>query len=133
MLLLLVPPLTRVQRHRLRAARVFIPEHPKRRDWLTPQGLVAGLRSQPFWRQAAYHLLVGPLLAIAAAIALALWLGGLLSAIVYLYGWGLRPDSRFPARDLPAGRLHRAVRGPRPGRRVPDRGRDHRPGVRPHR
>jgi signal transduction histidine kinase len=100
-LLLLVPPLTRVQRHRLRAARVFIPEHPKRRDWLTPQGLVAGLRSQPFWRQAAYHLLVGPLLAIAAATALALWLGGLLSAMVYLYGWGLRPDSVFRRATYP--------------------------------
>jgi signal transduction histidine kinase len=100
-LLLLVPLLTRVQRHRLRTAGVVIPEQPRRTGWLTPNGLVAGLRSQPYWRQAAYHLLAGPLLAIAAVIALALWIGGLLTAIVYLYGWGLRPDSTFRRATYP--------------------------------
>ena len=93
--LLLLPVLTRVHRHRLRTAGISIPPQPRRPDRLTPGGIVATLRSQPFWRQVAYHLVAGPLLGIAAAIALALWLGGLLSAIVYLYGWGLRPDSVF--------------------------------------
>ena len=101
--LIFVPLLTRVQRHRLRAAGVDVPEQPRRRDWLTPSGLVTGLRSQPFWRQAAYHLLAGPLLGVAAAVALALWLGGLLSASVFLYGWGLRPGSVFRRATYPWG------------------------------
>ncbi|TVY99951.1 sensor histidine kinase [Trebonia kvetii] len=99
--LLLIPALTRVHRHRLRTAGIFIPPQPRRPDQLTPRGIVATLRSQPLWRQVAYHLLAGPLLGIAAAIALALWLGGLLSATVYLYGWGLRPGSVFRRATYP--------------------------------
>jgi signal transduction histidine kinase len=100
-LLLLVPVLTRINRHRLRAAGAVIPDQPPRQGWLTPNGLVTGLRSQPFWRQAAYRALAGPLLGIAAVIAVTLWLGGLLCSTVYLYGWGLHPDSTFRRATYP--------------------------------
>jgi signal transduction histidine kinase len=65
---------------------------------------VAGtLRGQPFWRQVGYHLLAGPLIAIAAAVALGLWLAGLLYATVYLYGWGLGPHNLARRATYPAG------------------------------
>jgi signal transduction histidine kinase len=113
-LLLLVPVLTRIQRHRLRAAGTVIPDQPPRPDWLTPGGLVSGLRSQPFWRQVAYHAVAGPLLGIAAAIDVVLWFGGLLAAFVYLYGWGLHPASNFRRATYPQDRITALHLGPVP-------------------
>src|SRR5690349_16220177 len=53
----LVPVLTRVQRHRLRAtAGVEIPPQPQR-GLLTWRGLVAVARSRAAWRQVSYHVL----------------------------------------------------------------------------
>jgi len=113
-LLLLVPVLTKINRHRLRAAGAVIPDQPPRQDWLTPGGLVTWLRSQPFWRQVAYHAVAGPLLGIAAAVDVMLWLGGLLSATVYLYGWGLHPDGTFRRATYPRGGITALHLGPVP-------------------
>src|ERR1700757_1997 len=64
---LLSPVLTQVHRHRLRVtAGVEIPPQPKR-GLLTWRGLEAVLRSQATWRQLCYHVLVAPVLAVAAA------------------------------------------------------------------
>jgi signal transduction histidine kinase len=90
---LVIPLLTRVHRQRLRVtAGVEIPPQP-RRDLLTARGLVTALRSQALWRQVCYHALAAPALAAAAAVALGLWLVGLLCALTYVYAWGLRHDS----------------------------------------
>ena len=71
---LLAPVLTRVHRHRLRAtAGVEIPPQPKRRDLFTMRGFTAAARSQATWRQLCYHVLVAPVLAAAAAVAVGLW------------------------------------------------------------
>jgi signal transduction histidine kinase len=91
---LLVPVLTRVHRHRLRVtAEIEIPAQEPRPDWLTPQGIAAAVRSQAAWRQAGYHLLAAPVLALAAAAAIITWLAGILYALVYLYAWKLSGDS----------------------------------------
>jgi signal transduction histidine kinase len=67
------PALTRVQRHRLRVtAGVDIPPQPKR-GRLTWNGFVAEARSQSTWRQLGYHVLIAPVLAVAAAVAVLLW------------------------------------------------------------
>jgi signal transduction histidine kinase len=69
----LIPVLTQVHRHRLRvSAGVEIPPQPKR-GLLTWQGLAAVVRSQATWRQLSYHVLIGPLLAAAAVVAVGLW------------------------------------------------------------
>jgi signal transduction histidine kinase len=112
--LLLIPVLTRIQRHRLRTAGIVIPPQPRRPGQLTVRGIVATLRSQPFWRQAAYHALAGPLLGVAAAIAVALWLGGLLSAFVYLYGWALHPYTTFRRATYPRDGITALHLGPIP-------------------
>jgi signal transduction histidine kinase len=100
---LLIPVLTRVQRHRLRAAGVVVPPQPRRPDWLTPNGITDALRAPATWRQVAYHLLAGPTLAIAAVIAIGVWLAGLLLATVYLYGWGTPNDSLIRRATYPNG------------------------------
>lgn len=82
----LSPVLTRVHRNRLRVtAGVEIPPHPRRRDLLTWQGLSAAARSQAVWRQLAYHLLAGPVLAVAAAVAVAAWPASLACAFSWLF------------------------------------------------
>jgi len=69
----LSPVLTRVHRHRLRAtAGVEILPQPKR-GLLSWQGFTAVVRSQATWRQLCYHVLVAPVLAVAAAVAVGLW------------------------------------------------------------
>jgi signal transduction histidine kinase len=69
----LIPVLTRVHRHRLRAcAGVEIPPQPERAP-LTWQGLAEVVRSQATWRQLSYHVLIAPLLAAAAVVAVGLW------------------------------------------------------------
>jgi signal transduction histidine kinase len=91
---LLIPVFTGIHRNRLRVtAGVEIPRQPARPDWLTLDGIVATLRSEATWRQLGYHLVAGPALAAAAVVAIGLWLAGVMYALVYLYGWGLSPDS----------------------------------------
>jgi signal transduction histidine kinase len=91
---LLVPVLTAIHRHRLRAtAGVEIPPQPRMPSPLRPGGISAIVRSQAIWRQLCYHLLAGPALAVAAVIAVAMWVAGVMYALVYAYGWGLAPES----------------------------------------
>jgi signal transduction histidine kinase len=86
----LSPVLTRVHRHRLRVTvGVEIPPQPKR-DLLTWRGLTAVIRSQATWRQLCYHVLAGPVLAVAAAVAVGLWPGSVVFALTVVLGWVLR-------------------------------------------
>jgi signal transduction histidine kinase len=91
--LLLTPVLTRVHCHRLRSAGVDIPRQPRRPDWPGPAVLLAALRAQSTWRKVAYHLVAGPVLALAGVVAVGVWVAGGVYATVYLYGWGLSSDS----------------------------------------
>jgi signal transduction histidine kinase len=92
--LLLVPVLTGIHRHRLRVtAGIEIPPQPPIPNRLSARGVVAAARSQATWRQLGYHLVAGPALAFTAAVAIGLWLAGLLYSLVYAYGWALTPDS----------------------------------------
>jgi len=92
--LLLVPVLTGIHRHRLRVtAGVEIPPQPPIPNRVSPRGLVATARSRATWRQLGYHLVAGPALAFAAAVAIGLWLAGVLYSLVYIWGWALTPDS----------------------------------------
>ncbi|HTW01037.1 MAG TPA: sensor histidine kinase [Streptosporangiaceae bacterium] len=94
-LLLLLPALTWVHRHRLRVtAGITIPAHPKGQDrWPSLRAVSAAARSQAAWRQVCYHLLAAPALAVAAMAAIATWLAGLLYLFVYVYAWGLPAGS----------------------------------------
>jgi signal transduction histidine kinase len=104
---LLMPVLTRVHRHRLRAtAGIEIPPQPPRPDRLTPGGLAAAIRSRATWRQAGYHFLAGPALALAAAVAVATWLAGIGYALVYLYAWRLSAGSTLHRGISPAPDHH---------------------------
>jgi signal transduction histidine kinase len=63
-----VPLLTRLHQRRLRSiVRLEVLEHQYDR------GLLAYLRARSTWRQACYNLVAGPLLAVAAAGAVAIW------------------------------------------------------------
>jgi len=91
--LLLVPVLTWIQRHRLRVtAGIDIPPQPRRPDWLSRDGITETLRSQAYWRQAGYHFLAGPALAVAAIAAIGVWLAGVLFTFEYVYVWTLSPE-----------------------------------------
>jgi signal transduction histidine kinase len=79
----LIPVLTRVHRHRLRVtAGVEIPPQPKR-GLLTWPGLAAVVRSQATWRQLSYHVLIGPVLAVAAAVAVGMWPGSVACVVTF--------------------------------------------------
>jgi signal transduction histidine kinase len=94
-LLFLLPVLTEVHRHRLRVtAGISIPAHPKGQyRWPTRRAIAEAARSQAAWRQVFYHLVAAPALAVAAAVAVATWLGSLVYLFVYAYGWGLSAGS----------------------------------------
>jgi len=100
---LLIPLLTRVQRHRLRAAGVVVPPQPRRPDWLSVRGIGDTLRAPATWRQVGYHLLAGPVLAIAALAAIGVWLVGLLLTTLYLYAWGAPSGSLVRRASYPNG------------------------------
>jgi signal transduction histidine kinase len=102
-MLVLIPALTRVQSHRLRSAGADVPRQPRRPDWLSPGGVVAALRAPSTWRQVAYHLLAGPVIACAGIVAVGVWIGGAVYATVYLYGKALRPDSFIRHATYPQG------------------------------
>jgi signal transduction histidine kinase len=91
---LATPALTAMQRYRLRAtAGVDIPPPPPIEHRWTKAGLEAYARSPATWRQLGYHLVAAPVLAAAAAAAVAAWLAGLAATGVYVYAWGLAPPS----------------------------------------
>ena len=94
-LLLLLPVLTRVHRHRLRVtAGIAIPPHPKGQyRWPSWRAVAAAARSQAAWRQVGYHLLAAPALAVAAMVAIGTWLASLVYALVYVYAWALPAGS----------------------------------------
>ncbi len=101
--LVLTPVLTRVHCHRLRSAGVDIPRQAPRSGWPSPAGIPGALRAQSTWRKVAYHLLAGPLIALAALVAIGVWLAGALYATVYLYGGLLRDDSMIRRATHPHG------------------------------
>jgi signal transduction histidine kinase len=94
-LLLLLPALTQVQRHRLRVtAGIVIAPHPKGPyRWPTPRAVASAARSQAAWWQVCYHLLAAPALAGAAMVAIGTWLASVIYLFVYAYGWGLSAGS----------------------------------------
>ena len=91
---LAVPALTAMHRYRLRVtAAVEIPPQPPIEHRWSKAGLEAYARSPATWRQLGYHLVAAPVLAAAAAAAVAAWLAGLAATGVYVYAWGLKPGS----------------------------------------
>jgi signal transduction histidine kinase len=106
---LAVPVLTAMQRHRLRVtAGAEIPPQPAIEHRWTKAGILSYARSPATWRQLGYHLVAAPLLAAAAAIAIGLWLAGLLATLVYAYAWGLAPRSLLAhGLSWPPDYLHR--------------------------
>jgi signal transduction histidine kinase len=92
----LIPVLTRVHRHRLRAtADVEIPPQPKL-GLLTWPDLAAVARSRATWRQVRYHVLIAPLLAVAAAVAVALWPASVVGAVAAAIEWGRHSPGYAP-------------------------------------
>ena len=94
-LLLLLPVLTYVHRHRLRVtAGIRIPAHPAGPyRWPSRRAIALAARSQAAWRQVFYHLVAAPALALAAMVAIGTWLASLIYLFVYAYGWGLPAGS----------------------------------------
>ena len=87
MIFALTPVLTQVHRHRLRVtAGVEIPPQPKL-GGLTWRGLTAVVRSQATWRQLFYHVLIAPVLAAAAAVAVGLWPGSVACTVAFAVAW----------------------------------------------
>jgi signal transduction histidine kinase len=96
---LAVPAFTAMHRHRMRTtAGLEIPSPPAiERRW-TKTGIISYARSPATWRQLGYHLVAGPVLAAAAAVAVAAWLAGVAGTLVYAYAWTLAGHSLL-ARD----------------------------------
>jgi signal transduction histidine kinase len=89
-LILALPALTGIHRHRLRAtAEVEIPPQPAALQNLSVRSMVAAARSGATWRQLGYHLVAGPALAVAGVAVLGVWLAGVLYSLVYVYAWAL--------------------------------------------
>jgi signal transduction histidine kinase len=101
--LLLTPVLARVHCHRLRSAGADIPRQARRQGWPNPARIPGALRQQSIWRKLAYHVLAGPLIAMAGLIALGVWIAGALYATVYLYGGLLQDDSVIRRATHPHG------------------------------
>ncbi|MGH3249175.1 MAG: histidine kinase [Trebonia sp.] len=88
LILLLTPVLTRVHRHRMRTtAGLDIPPQPKWRDLIAAYGIVAVLRSESTRRQLFYHLLIAPVLAAAAVIAVGVWPGSIATTVASVIAW----------------------------------------------
>jgi len=91
---LAVPLLTAIERHRLRATvGVEIAPQPRIPNRLSIAGIATAARTPATWRQLGYHLIAAPLLAAAAAAAVAMWVAGLVFALVYAYSSRLQADS----------------------------------------
>ena len=79
---------TALQRHRLWAlAGLDVPPVPRRRQ------LKEFLRSKVTWRQVAYQLLAGPLLAAGGMLVIGMWAAGLAMTLLLTYAWALPPSS----------------------------------------
>ncbi|MFF4401211.1 histidine kinase [Streptomyces sp. NPDC001480] len=85
-----VPTLTVVQRHRYRALLgVDVPRLTPTPERWWPKRALRWLSSTQTWRQAGYHLLLGPLLAVLELLALAAWAVGVAGTTVYGWSWVL--------------------------------------------
>jgi signal transduction histidine kinase len=92
LIFLITPALTRVHRQRLRVtAGVDIPPQPKWRGLLTWRGITTVARSRATWRQLCYHVLVAPLLAVAAGVAVALWPASVACTLASAVAWAHHP------------------------------------------
>lgn len=102
---LAVPVLTTVHRHRLRATTgVEIPPQPPLGvPLLSGPGLAAAIRSPATWRQLGYHLLAAPLLGLAAVAAFGMWIFGLLCLLALPLG-AVAPSGSLLARGTIGGR-----------------------------
>jgi signal transduction histidine kinase len=78
LVLLLRAPLSAAQRHRcwsLLGVEIERPPAARANTWR--QRMAASLRSEETWRQLAYHLLVGPVMAVGGLLTVGAWAGGL--------------------------------------------------------
>ena len=97
LIFLLAPVLTRIHRHRLRVtAGIEIPPQPKWRGLLTAQGLAAVARSQSTWRQLCYHVLLAPVLAMAAIVAVGVWPASVACTLTFALAWAHHPLTGAP-------------------------------------
>ena len=94
LLLLGQQPLTRLQRDRFRTLLDLEIPPVAGREGRGPGGTLRWLRSVATWRQLGYHLLAGPLVALAAVGLLAGWTAGLVWATVLGWAWALPAGSR---------------------------------------
>ena len=93
LIFLLTPWLTRINRHRLRTtAGVEIPPQRKWRGLLTVPGVTAVVRSQSTWRQLCYHVLLAPVLAAAAVVAVGTWPASVVCAFSLAYSRSYSAD-----------------------------------------
>jgi len=108
-LILALPALTQMQRHRLRVtADVPIPPQPPLPAGLSVLGATSVVSSRATWRQLGYHVVAGPVLAVGETAVLGVWLAGVLYALVYVYAWVLPRE----------GWLHRGQQLGTPGLRT---------------
>jgi len=99
LIFLLTPWLTRINRHRLRTtAGVEIPSQRKWRGLLTVPGVTAVVRSQSTWRQLYYHVLLAPVLAAAAVVAVGVWP----ASVVLAFSFAYRHSASFDGTPEPA-------------------------------
>ena len=88
LIFLLTPVLTRVHRHRMRTtAGIEIPPQRKWRDLIAAQGIAELLRSESTRRQLLYHLLMAPVLAAAAIVAVGTWAVSLVCTAGFAAAW----------------------------------------------
>ncbi|MER7669705.1 sensor histidine kinase [Kitasatospora sp. NPDC096128] len=83
-------PLSAVQRGRLRALHGVVVPPPRPGD--AQSRLMGRLRLVLSWRQTVYHLLVGPLLALGAALVVYAWGAALVLTTVYGWIWLMPPS-----------------------------------------
>ncbi len=103
---LMLPALTGMHRHRLRAtAAIEVPRQPPAPGRLSPHGVAAAVRAQATWRQLGYHLVAAPLLALAGIAALSAWLAGIIFTLSMALALGMPPDAwlRRTAYTWPSG------------------------------
>jgi signal transduction histidine kinase len=84
--LLVRAPLTFVERHRCWSVLgIDIPSPPRAPGESLPQRIRASLRSEATWRQLAYHLVIGPVLALGGLLVLLMLGAGIELAATYAY------------------------------------------------
>jgi signal transduction histidine kinase len=121
--LVVTPPLTGGQRRRYRALvgkdlpRPAAPGPGPGRNWTSA---VRRLATRDLWRQACYHAVAGPLLAVLDLAVLAVWAAALVAASIYVWIWALPPQWRVTdlgyttqAAYITAGGLALLFLGPR--------------------